>query len=45
MGLVLAQYLYKLAESEPTDWQLKGVAVASYSVAFLGLFFSALRFY
>ncbi|PLB54187.1 high affinity methionine permease [Aspergillus steynii IBT 23096] len=39
-AVVLAQYLFKLAESEPTDWQLKGVAVASYSVAFLALAFN-----
>lgn len=36
---VLAQYLFELAESDYTDWKLKGVAVASYTVAVLGLFF------
>ncbi|THC89894.1 hypothetical protein EYZ11_010645 [Aspergillus tanneri] len=39
-AVVLAQYLFKLAESEASDWQLKGVAVASYSVAFLVLVFN-----
>jgi hypothetical protein len=34
--LVLAQYLFRLAEAQSTPWKLKGVAVASYSVAVLG---------
>ncbi|KAM0097976.1 hypothetical protein ACP6JE_007482 [Aspergillus fumigatus] len=33
--LVLAQYLFRLAEAQSTPWKLKGVAVASYSVAVL----------
>ncbi|KAE8149928.1 amino acid permease-domain-containing protein [Aspergillus avenaceus] len=38
-AVVLAQYLFKLAEAESTDWKLKGVAVASYTVAVLFLVF------
>ena len=34
--LVLANYLFRLGQSEPTDWQSKGVALASYTVACLG---------
>ncbi|RFU80397.1 high-affinity methionine permease [Trichoderma arundinaceum] len=33
---VLAQYLFKMTDHSPTDWQLKGVAIAGYSVALLG---------
>ncbi|KAH0497671.1 hypothetical protein TgHK011_004960 [Trichoderma gracile] len=32
---VLAQYLYKMTDHNPTDWQLKGVAIAGYTVALL----------
>ncbi|KAJ5566621.1 hypothetical protein N7535_008259 [Penicillium sp. DV-2018c] len=39
-AVVLAQYLFKLADSEYTDWQVKGVAVACYSVAVLVLAFN-----
>jgi hypothetical protein len=35
-AIVLAQYLFRLAEAQSTPWKLKGVAVASYSVAVLG---------
>ncbi|KAI2631347.1 amino acid transporter [Hypomontagnella submonticulosa] len=34
-AIVLARYLYQIAGSKPTDWQLKGVAIASYTVASL----------
>jgi hypothetical protein len=34
--LVLARYLFKLADAEPSAWQSKGVAAASYTVAVLG---------
>lgn len=33
---VLSQYLFKVAGSTPGPWQLKGVAVAGYTVATLG---------
>ncbi|KAI9369082.1 high affinity methionine permease [Aspergillus egyptiacus] len=39
-AIVLARYLFRLAESEPTDWQLKGVALASYTVAVLAVSFN-----
>ncbi|QYS95192.1 hypothetical protein H0G86_002500 [Trichoderma simmonsii] len=32
---VLAQYLYKMTDHNPTDWELKGVAIAGYTVALL----------
>lgn len=32
---VLAQYLFRTSGVTPTGWQLKGVAVAGYTVAFL----------
>ncbi|KAK8199530.1 amino acid transporter-like protein [Phyllosticta capitalensis] len=34
-AVVLAQYLFKMADREPTAWEQKGVAVASYTVAAL----------
>ncbi|QQK47474.1 High affinity methionine permease [Penicillium digitatum] len=37
--VVLAQYLFKLADSEVTPWKSKGVAVACYTVAVLALAF------
>ncbi|KAF4151528.1 hypothetical protein CNMCM6936_009422 [Aspergillus lentulus] len=46
-AIVLAQYLFRLAEAQPTPWKLKGVAVASYTVAVLVLAFNtkwSLRF-
>ncbi|KAF7159607.1 hypothetical protein CNMCM5623_004987 [Aspergillus felis] len=46
-AIVLAQYLFRLAEADSTPWKLKGVAVASYSVAVLVLAFNtkwSLRF-
>ncbi|EAW11065.1 high affinity methionine permease [Aspergillus clavatus NRRL 1] len=39
-AIVLAQYLFRLAEAESTPWKLKGVAVASYTVAVLVLAFN-----
>lgn len=32
---VLAQYLFRINGHVPTDWQLKGVAIAGYTVAVL----------
>lgn len=32
---VLAEYLFACAGSSYTNWQLKGVAIAGYTVAFL----------
>ncbi|GIK04343.1 hypothetical protein Aspvir_008424 [Aspergillus viridinutans] len=46
-AIVLAQYLFRLAEAQSTPWKLKGVAVASYSAAVLVLAFNtkwSLRF-
>ncbi|GIJ91786.1 hypothetical protein Asppvi_010759 [Aspergillus pseudoviridinutans] len=46
-AIVLAQYLFRLAEADSTPWKLKGVAVATYSVAVLVLAFNtkwSLRF-
>jgi amino acid transporter len=40
---VLAQYLFKMTDHNPTDWQLKGVAIAGYTVALLGTFHFAQR--
>lgn len=34
-SLVLAQYLFATAGRDYTDWQLKGVAIAGYTAAFL----------
>ncbi|KAL4777486.1 amino acid/polyamine transporter I [Aspergillus nidulans var. acristatus] len=39
-AIVLANYLFRLAESEPTAWQSKGVALASYTVAVLAVSFN-----
>ncbi|OGE50891.1 hypothetical protein PENARI_c015G03718 [Penicillium arizonense] len=39
-AVVLARYLFKLADAEPTAWQSKGVAAASYTVAVLVLAFN-----
>lgn len=36
--IVLAEYLFKMSDHSPTDWQIKGVAVASYTVAVIGKF-------
>ncbi|KAJ5153656.1 Amino acid/polyamine transporter I [Penicillium coprophilum] len=38
-AVVLAQYLFKLADSDFTPWKLKGVAIACYTVAVLVLAF------
>ena len=33
---MLSDYLFAAAGVTPTDWQTKGVALAGYTVAFLG---------
>ncbi|KAJ5701687.1 hypothetical protein N7488_009235 [Penicillium malachiteum] len=38
-AIVLAEYLFDLAGTTPTDWQEKGVAVAAYTVAVLVVIF------
>ena len=38
-AIVLAQYLFKVHGSSPSPWQLKGVAIAGYSFAFLLVLF------
>ena len=38
-AIVLAQYLFRINGHSPTDWELKGVAVAGYTVAVLLLAF------
>ncbi|RMZ77173.1 hypothetical protein DV737_g4504, partial [Chaetothyriales sp. CBS 132003] len=39
-AIVLARYLYRINGATPTNWQLKGVAVAGYTIAFLFVAFS-----
>ncbi|RMD40167.1 hypothetical protein DV735_g4955, partial [Chaetothyriales sp. CBS 134920] len=39
-AIVLANYLYRINGATPTAWELKGVAVAGYTVAFLFVAFS-----
>ncbi|KAG2412509.1 hypothetical protein HFD88_010066 [Aspergillus terreus] len=39
-AVVMAQYLFKLADAEATAWGLKGVAIACYTVAVLVLAFN-----
>lgn len=39
-AIVLSQYIFKMAGTDPTAWQMKGVAVAGYSIAALCLVFS-----
>ncbi|RMZ87064.1 hypothetical protein DV736_g5712, partial [Chaetothyriales sp. CBS 134916] len=39
-AIVLAEYLYRINGATPTNWELKGVAVAGYTVAFLFVAFS-----
>lgn len=39
-AIVLSQYLFRTAGVVPTAWQLKGVAVAGYTVAILAVAFS-----
>ncbi|KAL2190552.1 hypothetical protein L209DRAFT_703788 [Thermothelomyces heterothallicus CBS 203.75] len=34
-AIVMAQYLWRCGTSTPTDWQLKGTAIACYTCAFL----------
>ncbi|AEO64684.1 uncharacterized protein THITE_2042402 [Thermothielavioides terrestris NRRL 8126] len=34
-AIVLAQYLFRIGEHTPTDWELKGVAIAGFTVAIL----------
>jgi hypothetical protein len=36
-AVVFAEYLFGIAGSSYTNWQLKGVAVATYTVALIGL--------
>jgi hypothetical protein len=36
-SVVLAEYLFALAGASYTNWQLKGVAIAGYTLAFIGL--------
>jgi hypothetical protein len=36
-AIVLAEYLFGLAGSSYSDWQLKGVAIAGYTVALIGI--------
>ncbi|KAL2260309.1 hypothetical protein VTK26DRAFT_5717 [Humicola hyalothermophila] len=36
-SIVLAQYLFRIGGHVPSNWELKGVAVAGYTAAFLGL--------
>lgn len=38
-SIVLAEYLYAISGSTPTNWELKGVAIAGYTVAFLVVVF------
>jgi amino acid transporter len=40
---VLAQYLFRINGATPTDWQLKGVAIAGYTVATLRRFHTWLK--
>jgi hypothetical protein len=35
-SVVLAEYLFGIGGTSYTDWQLKGVAVAGYTLAFIG---------
>jgi amino acid transporter len=39
-AIVLAQYLYRISGTTPTPWELKGVAVAGYTIAVLFVLFS-----
>ncbi|EXJ92072.1 hypothetical protein A1O3_00622 [Capronia epimyces CBS 606.96] len=39
-AIVLAQYLYRINGHSPTAWELKGVAVAGYTVAYLMVAFN-----
>ncbi|KAB5517455.1 amino acid permease-domain-containing protein [Coniochaeta sp. 2T2.1] len=39
-AIVLAQYLFRINGHVPTAWQLKGVAIAGYTVAVLFVFFN-----
>lgn len=32
-AIVLSQYLWRIADREPTPWQMKGVAIAAYTLA------------
>lgn len=38
-AIVFAEYMFKLAGSSYTAWQLKAVAVAGYTVALIGMLF------
>ncbi|KAK2803576.1 hypothetical protein FQN51_003338 [Onygenales sp. PD_10] len=39
-AIVLAEYIFRMADHEPTAWELKGVAVAGYSIAVLFVIFN-----
>lgn len=39
-AIVLSQYVFKMAGHDPTAWEMKGVAVAGYTLAALCLVFS-----
>lgn len=39
-AIVMANYLFRMGDHSPTAWELKGVAVACYSLAFLSVVFS-----
>ena len=32
-AIVLSRYLWRIARTEPSDWQMKGVAIAAYTLA------------
>ena len=32
-GIVLSRYLWRIAEKEPSAWEMKGVAIAAYTFA------------
>lgn len=38
--IVLARYLFKINGHTPTNWELKGVAIAGYTIAVLLLLFN-----
>jgi hypothetical protein len=37
---VLSRYVWRIADQEPSDWQMKGVAIAAYSLAVICKFWS-----
>ena len=32
-AIVLSRYVWRIADQDPSDWQMKGVAIAAYSLA------------